>query len=82
MVDLVANRTVPFPARRFSEISKLTPVQHYYTDLYTGPANLAGLPHITVDAGASNGFPVGLMFTAPHFEEKELIKAASFVEGN
>ncbi len=79
-VDLIANPTMPFVAPLFSEISKLTPIQHYYSDLYVCPANIAGLPHINVPVGKSKGMPVGMLFTAPHFEEKELVKIGSAVE--
>lgn len=80
-VDLICNPTMPFIAPSFSELQKLSPLQHYYSDLFVCPANVSGLPHISVNAGFSKGLPVGIMFTAPHFMEKELVCAGSFVEG-
>lgn len=79
-VDLLVHPSMAFVAPKFTELEKLTPLQHYYADLLVNPANVAGLPHISVNAGFSKGMPVGIMFTAKHFQEKEIIKAGSFVE--
>ncbi|MEK6942017.1 MAG: amidase family protein [archaeon] len=79
-VDLIVHPTMPFVAPAFEEIKKFSPLQHYYADLFVCPANLAGFPHVSVNAGFSKNLPVGFMFTAPHFGEKELISAGSFLE--
>ncbi len=78
--DVLANPTMAVIAPKFSEAQKLSPMQNYAMDLCTVPANLAGLPHISVNAGFSQKMPVGLMFTANYLNEKALVKAASAVE--
>ncbi|MDO8634227.1 MAG: amidase family protein [archaeon] len=79
-VDLVVHPAMPFVAPTFSEIEKLTPVQHYFADIFLTPSNLGGFPHISVNAGFHKGMPVGFMFTANHFQESGLISAGSLVE--
>ena len=54
----------------------------YYSDIYTIPANLAGLPAITVPCGFSQGLPIGLQFIGRAFDEKTLIRAAYTLEQN
>jgi len=79
--DLLLCPTMPTVAPRFDEIEKLTPMQNFAMDLCTVPANLAGLPHVSVNAGFSkNNLPIGLMAIAPHLEEKRLYSFARVVE--
>ncbi len=70
--DLLLYPTMPVIAPKFDEIEKLTPMQNFAMDLCTVPANLAGLPHLSINAGFSQGLPVGLMAVAPHLQEKRL----------
>ncbi len=79
-VDFLVHPTMPFVAPTFSEIKNFSPLQHYYADLFICPANLGGFPHVSVNAGFSNGLPVGFMFTSDHFGESELIRAGSLLE--
>ncbi|MDD5148161.1 MAG: amidase family protein [Candidatus ainarchaeum sp.] len=78
--DVLVNPTMPVPAPKFSEIEKLSPIQQYAMDLCTVPANLAGLPHISINAGLLQKMPVGIMFTAGHLQEERLVQAASALE--
>lgn len=78
--DLLLCPTMPVVAPKFEDIAKLTPMQNYAMDLCTVPANLAGLPHVSVNAGFLNNLPVGLMAIAPHLEEKRLYSFAKVVE--
>jgi aspartyl-tRNA(Asn)/glutamyl-tRNA(Gln) amidotransferase subunit A len=79
--DLLIFPTMPILAPKFSDIEKLTPMQNFAMDLCTVPSNLAGLPHISVNAGFSENLPVGLMIVAPHLEEKRLYSLAKVIEG-
>ena len=79
--DALISPTMPIVAPKFSEIEKLTPVQNYMMDVMTVSPNLAGLPHLNVPAGESNGLPVGMMLTADHLQEGKLIQLGS-VFGN
>jgi aspartyl-tRNA(Asn)/glutamyl-tRNA(Gln) amidotransferase subunit A len=79
-VDVLANPTMPIIAPTFEEISKLSPLQQYTMDLCTVPANLAGVPHISVPVGEHGNMPVGLMLTADHLQERKMIEAALVLE--
>ncbi len=78
--DLLISPTMPVVAPKFDEISKLTPLQNYSMDLCTIPVNLAGLPHVSINAGFSEGLPVGLMAIAPHLEENKLFSFAKVMQ--
>ena len=53
----------------------------YLSDIFTAPANLAGLPAMSVPSGFdSRGLPLGLQITASHFAERTMFRAASHFE--
>jgi aspartyl-tRNA(Asn)/glutamyl-tRNA(Gln) amidotransferase subunit A len=53
----------------------------YLNDVFTIPANLAGVPAISVPCGLDGaGLPIGLQLTAPVLGETTLLRAASAVE--
>ena len=58
------------------------PIAMYLNDIFTIPANLAGMPAISVPCGLdSAGLPVGLQLTAPVLGEQTLFRAARALEG-
>jgi aspartyl-tRNA(Asn)/glutamyl-tRNA(Gln) amidotransferase subunit A len=49
----------------------------YLNDLYTIPANLAGLPAISIPCGRDSlGLPIGLQLMTPSFSEAKLLSIA------
>ncbi len=52
------------------------PLQMYLSDVCTIPANIAGIPGISIPAGFSNGLPVGMQIMAPQFGEEILLRTA------
>lgn len=50
------------------------PLLMYLSDVYTVPANLAGIPGISVPAGFSSGLPVGLQLLGPKWSEEMLLR--------
>ena len=52
------------------------PIQMYLNDIFTIPANIAGIPAISVSCGVIDGLPVGLQFMAGALQEKKLFRAA------
>lgn len=50
------------------------PLTAYYNDIYTIPANLAGLPAVSVPCGQSDGLPIGMQLMAPRFREDLLLR--------
>ena len=70
-VDFVAMPTTPTLAFKFGE--KKDPLQMYLSDIFTVPANIAGLPSISIPSGfSSKGLPLGIQFTSPKFSDSFL----------
>jgi len=72
--DLLVSPTMPIVAPKLSEVNKLKPKDHYMMDVMTVGPNLAGIPHMSVNAGFYNNLPVGIMFTGDHLNENKLFK--------
>ncbi len=79
-VDLIATPTSPTVA--FKQGEKLDdPLKMYLSDIFTIPANLAGLPGLSLPCGFNGeGLPIGLQLMAPAFEEARLLQAAHAYE--
>ena len=79
-VDAVASPTSPTPAFKLGE--KIDdPLAMYLNDIYTVPANLAGLPGISLPCGFSKaGLPIGLQLIGRPFEEATLLRIARAAE--
>ena len=57
------------------------PMAMYLNDIFTIPANLAGVPAISVPCGLDEaGLPIGLQLTAPVLGEQVLFRAAHALE--
>ncbi len=75
--DAVITPTMPFTSPRFDDISKMSALDVYKADFLTIPPNITGMPHMSVPCGYDeNGMPVGLMFTADHWNEDILLSTA------
>ncbi len=74
-VDLILGPTTPTPAFKVGEKME-DPVTMYLNDIYTIPANLAGLPAISLPMGFVNQLPVGLQLVANHLQEALMLNAA------
>ncbi len=75
-VDIILQPTSPSTAFELGEKTK-DPLQMYLADTLTTSSNLAGVPSISCPFGVdSNGLPIGMQLTAPHFEEERLLSYA------
>lgn len=75
-VDCVICPTSPVPAFKIGERAN-NPLEMYLSDIYTIPANLAGIPGISLPCGFSKeGLPIGMQILARHFEEQKLLQIA------
>ncbi len=77
-VDVIAGPTMPTIA--FSLKEKSDPLSMYLADILTVPANLAGIPAISVPCGKAQGMPVGLQIMGRHFEDERVIDVAYVYE--
>jgi aspartyl-tRNA(Asn)/glutamyl-tRNA(Gln) amidotransferase subunit A len=74
--DVLLSPTSPETAFRIGEKSG-DPLSMYLSDVFTIPANLAGVPSISVPCGLDeSGLPVGVQLTAPLLQERRLLRAA------
>lgn len=77
--DVLISPTAPTVAFPLGE--KLDdPLAMYLNDVATIPANLAGIPGISVPGGLSEGLPVGIQFLAPVREDARVYRAAAALE--
>ncbi|BDI30708.1 glutamyl-tRNA(Gln) amidotransferase subunit A [Capsulimonas corticalis] len=56
------------------------PLAMKLSDVLTIPANMAGIPAISLPCGFTNGLPIGLQIMAPAFGEEILLRAAHAYE--
>ena len=79
-VDVLLTPTAPNAA--FPVGAKMDdPIAMYLNDVFTVPANLAGLPGISVPAGLDkDGLPLGLQIVGKPFDEETLFRAAQALE--
>jgi aspartyl-tRNA(Asn)/glutamyl-tRNA(Gln) amidotransferase subunit A len=74
--DLIAAPTAPGTAFKIGAHAD-DPLSMYLEDIFTLPANLAGIPGISFNAGFDHdGLPIGLQLLAPHFREDVLLRTA------
>ncbi len=73
--DVLASPTSPSVAFKMGDKMD-DPVQMYLNDIFTQPANIAGIPAISVQGGMVDGLPVGLQLMGPHLGEQTLLRAA------
>lgn len=85
-VDAILTPSTPGPAFEIDQSSKLTksdPIKIYSNDLFTIPANLAGLPALSVPGGFNDeGLPLGLQLVGKHFDEQTILNIALAIEQN
>jgi aspartyl-tRNA(Asn)/glutamyl-tRNA(Gln) amidotransferase subunit A len=78
--DAILAPTAPSAAFRAGE-NVDDPVAMYLNDVFTVPANLAGLPGISVPAGLSDGgLPLGLQIVGRPWDEETVFAVAAAVE--
>ena len=73
---MIATPTTPTAAFRLGEKTG-DPLQMYLADIFTVPANLAGLPGLSLPCGLAAGLPVGLQLLGRPFDEATLLRAGA-----
>ena len=80
-VDAILTPTAPSAAFPLGSKGKEDPVEMYLNDIFTVPANLAGLPAISLPAGLDEGhLPLGVQLIADKWQEEKLLNIAFNLE--
>lgn len=79
--DVLVSPTTPTTALKFGEEKAADPMALYLGDVATIPANLAGIPGLSLPAGLADGLPVGFQILAPAREDIKLYEVAGPLEG-
>lgn len=73
--QIILTPTAPFSAFELGALQD--PLQMYLQDIYTVPANMAGLPAVSVLSGFCHaGKPFGLHFTGPQMHDADVLRFA------
>ena len=78
-VDVIVTPTSPTVAFAVGERTT-DPIQMYLSDIFTIPANMAGIPGIGVPCGFADGLPVSLQFMGRAFDEPTVLRVAHVYE--
>lgn len=78
--DVLLTPTTPTAAFKFGEHTK-DPLQMYMADIATIPANMAGLPAISIQCGfTESGLPIGMQLMGKAFNDAEVLQVADAFE--
>jgi aspartyl-tRNA(Asn)/glutamyl-tRNA(Gln) amidotransferase subunit A len=78
-VDAIIAPTSPTVAFRIGSRTD-DPIQMYLADVFTIPANMAGIPGVAVPCGLSEGLPVSLQVLGRSFDEAGILRIAHAYE--
>jgi aspartyl-tRNA(Asn)/glutamyl-tRNA(Gln) amidotransferase subunit A len=80
--DVIITPTCPGPPYKIGEKTH-DPLSVYLADIFTVPANLAGIPALSLPCGFNGqGMPIGLQMLANFFQEEKLMQVAHAFEQN
>lgn len=73
-VDAIIAPVSPTPAFKIGEKAE-DPLKMYLADIFTAPANLAGIPGLAIPSGfTQKGLPLGFQLLGPRFSEETLFE--------
>jgi aspartyl-tRNA(Asn)/glutamyl-tRNA(Gln) amidotransferase subunit A len=75
-VDIILSPTTPDMPSKLKDNS-VNPIDRYLSDIYTTPANLAGLPAMSIPIGFSDMLPIGMQLIGKPFSESVLLNMAN-----
>lgn len=81
-VDAIVAPVSPTPAFKLGEKAS-DPLKMYLADIYTAPANLAGIPGLAIPSGVTeSGLPLGFQLLGPRFSENVLFELGKLYQKN
>jgi aspartyl-tRNA(Asn)/glutamyl-tRNA(Gln) amidotransferase subunit A len=79
-VDAIIAPVSPTPAFKLGE-KVLDPLKMYLADIFTAPANIAGIPGLAIPNGKTkSGLPLGFQLLGPRFSEDTLFRLGKMFE--
>ncbi|MCL2143365.1 MAG: amidase family protein [Methanomassiliicoccaceae archaeon] len=78
--DAVLTPSMPYAAPKIADAVIMSSVDSYMASRFAAPPAFCGLPSVSVPCGYSDGLPVGMQFTACHWNEDVLLDAADLWE--
>jgi aspartyl-tRNA(Asn)/glutamyl-tRNA(Gln) amidotransferase subunit A len=78
-VDVILAPVTPTPAFKLGEKTD-DPLAMYLSDIFTIPANLAGVPALSIPVKDSSPLPVGFQLIGRHFHEADILGIGQFYE--
>ena len=79
-VDAILAPVSPTPAFKLGEKAS-DPLKMYLADIFTAPANLAGIPGLSIPSGFNEeGLPLGFQLLGPRFSEPVLFELGKLYE--
>lgn len=79
-VDVILGPVTPTTPFKIGEKSS-DPLSMYLSDIFTIPANMGGLPAISLPVDKREGLPVGFQLTGKKFREADILGLARLYEG-
>lgn len=76
--DFIVTPTSPITAFKIGSVSN--PLVYYMMDIFTIPANLAGIPAISIPFGKIEHLPVGIQIMGPRFSDAKILGFADYLE--
>lgn len=73
--DMLVGPTMPNVAPKLGELTT-NPLEMYQADILTVPANIAGIPAISIPCGNVRNLPVGLQIMGRLYDEETILNAA------
>tara|TARA_B100000965_G_scaffold81857_1_gene65489 strand:+ start:911 stop:2365 length:1455 start_codon:yes stop_codon:yes gene_type:complete len=80
-VDIILSPTTPGTSFKAGEKNN-DPIEMYLQDIFTIPANLVGLPGLSIPCGEHEGLPLGMQLVGNSLEEGKLLQFAHSFQSN
>lgn len=77
--DAIIAPVSPFMPFQIEEKAE-DPLAMYLADIYTVPANLAGIPSLSLPIAITNGLPIGIQIMGKQFDELGILQIGKYIE--
>ena len=78
-IDILITPTSPSTAFKLGEKTS-DPMAMYSSDIMTIPANIAGIPGISIPVKDVNGLPVGAQLVGPYMSDRKILEISKNIQ--